>query len=381
MSKISNKAQKVNRKNNILENPEGEISNDDLKAEISQITSSNKIGKKVGIFKIRTANECVAEASGRPIPKMLFGEIWHEGELCILFGDTGTGKSILAVQIANSITTNKKVYPFKLTSQKHQVLYFDFELSDKQFQIRYSDPEGKNFYIFSDFFNRVEISVDTDLPEKVNFEDFLIYSLEEAVKATDAKVLIIDNITYLAADQEKARYALVLMKKLKHLKEKYGLSILALAHTPKRDPTKEISRNDLAGSKMLINFCDSAFAIGESYRHPGARYFKQIKERNTDKIYGRDNVVVFEVEKGNHNFLGFSFVDFSDEREHLKTLTDSEEESIMNDIEHLHDNGYSIREIAKELRIPKGRVERRLKKIKESIPDFSVPNRDRNGTA
>ena len=44
------------------------------------------------------------------------------------------------------------------------------------------------------------------------------------------------------------------LKYLKKLKSKHGLSILALAHTPKRDATKPLGRNDLQGSKMLINF-------------------------------------------------------------------------------------------------------------------------------
>ena len=64
---------------------------------------------------------------------------------------------------------------------------------------------------------------------------------------------------------------------LKKIKNKYGLSLLILAHTPKRDATKGITKNDLSGSKMLMNFCDSAFAIGESFQKNGLRYLKQIK--------------------------------------------------------------------------------------------------------
>ena len=58
---------------------------------------------------------------------------------------------------------------------------------------------------------------------------------------------------------------------MKALKSKYGLSILVLAHTPKRDSGKPLGRNDLQGSKMIINFCDSAFAIGESAKNIGWR--------------------------------------------------------------------------------------------------------------
>src|SRR6185369_14057916 len=60
-------------------------------------------GNFQNLFKIQTANSWIDEARSRPAPKMLFGEFWYEGELCILFADTGTGKSILSVQIGNGI--------------------------------------------------------------------------------------------------------------------------------------------------------------------------------------------------------------------------------------------------------------------------------------
>ena len=41
---------------------------------------------------VKTANQWLKEASQRPIPKMLFSELWHEGELCILFASSGLGK-------------------------------------------------------------------------------------------------------------------------------------------------------------------------------------------------------------------------------------------------------------------------------------------------
>ncbi len=60
-----------------------------------------KVTEHKGIFTIRTATRWIEEARLRPIPRMLFGEFWFEGELCILFADTNLGKSILAVQIGN----------------------------------------------------------------------------------------------------------------------------------------------------------------------------------------------------------------------------------------------------------------------------------------
>ena len=76
---------------------------------------------------------------------MLFSEFWHEGEICILFADTNVGKSILAVQIGNAISRGVAIKNFKLEAKKQSVFYLDFELSDKQFQNRYSLNYESNY--------------------------------------------------------------------------------------------------------------------------------------------------------------------------------------------------------------------------------------------
>ncbi|MEX0686789.1 MAG: AAA family ATPase [Balneolales bacterium] len=321
--------------------------------KIADLTSTK------GLFKVLTANKWIEQAKARPIPKMLFGELWFENELCILFSDTNLGKSILAVQIGDSISRGKNIPGFKLEAKKQPILYFDFELSDKQFENRYS-IDFERHYIFDDNFRRVEINPETEIPESGSFEDFLTLSLEQCIKETDAKILIIDNLTYLKAETEKAKDALPLMKHLKALKSKYGLSILALAHTPKRDMSKPITRNDLQGSKMLINFCDSSFSIGESHSDTNLRYLKQIKARNTEIIYDADNVAVCQVHKPD-NFLQIEFMDFGTERDHLKVFTEKDRESNIANAKELSKKGKSQRDISKELGISLGAVNKYLK--------------------
>ena len=85
------------------------------------------------------------------------------------------------------------------------------------------------------------------------------------------------------------------MKRLKELKIKHNLSILALAHTPKRNLIYPITKNDLAGSKHLSNFADSIFAIGESCKDKSLRYLKQLKARATEVIYDSENIIVSEI--------------------------------------------------------------------------------------
>jgi hypothetical protein len=334
---------------------------DDFKNERDKLLKETKEDlENKGLFTVKSANSWIKQAKTRPIPQMLFSEFWFEGELCILFADTNVGKSILAVQIGNSISKGERIKDFKLEAPKQSILYFDFELSDKQFENRYS-KDFDNHYDFDENFIRVEINPDAEIPAQLTFEDFLNNSLERSIIETNAKILIIDNITYLKNETEKAKDALPLMKHLKELKTRYRLSILALAHTPKRDISKVITRNDLQGSKMLINFCDSSFSIGESIADKNLRYIKQIKSRNTELIFDTENIIVCQIDKPD-NFLKFEFVNYGSEREHLKLPSDDDKEKLTGQIIELDQQGQSLREIAAELGISHMKVNRILNK-------------------
>jgi hypothetical protein len=347
--------------NNSTAAPQSGITPQSIMDEAERLTvQQNETNEHKGLFTVMPANKWIEQAKNRPTPQMLFGQLWFENELCILFADTNLGKSILAVQIGNSISKGDAVKGFTLEAEKQPVLYFDFELSDKQFEARYSD-NFTNHYPFDCNFIRVEINPNSEIPTATDFETYLNQSLERTVSDTGAKVLIIDNLTYLRSGTETAKDALPLMKHLKALKSKYNLSILVLAHTPKRDLSKPITRNDLQGSKMLINFCDSSFAIGESFADKHLRYIKQIKQRNCELVYDADNVGVCEIVKPS-NFLQFEFVGYGTEKEHLRVPSDKDKNELEANAKQLKAEGKSIRDIAQILNISKSQVDRLIKK-------------------
>jgi predicted ATP-dependent serine protease len=78
-------------------------------------------------------------------------------EVACLFADSNAGKSIFAVQMADYISRYRKV------------IYADCELSEKQFQLRYTNKEIGFRYVFSDNFYRAEI--DTELMGVQNYEE------------------------------------------------------------------------------------------------------------------------------------------------------------------------------------------------------------------
>jgi hypothetical protein len=316
---------------------------ENLETEARKLINSVSTPEEVGMFRIKSANQTIMEAAQRPDPKALYLSIWYEGEICCLFADSNLGKSILAVQIANEIAKTEKI------------LYFDFELSDKQFQIRYTD--NGVCYQFPPNFYRVDINrekLDGDFEEKV------ISDIEASSVQTGAKVLIVDNLTWLCSESEKGGDAAVLMQKLLSLKFKYGLSLLVIAHTPKRQLSSPISQNDLAGSKKLFNFFDSVFAIGRSAKDENLRYIKQVKCRYGSFTYDSDNVIVCQISQIN-SFTKFEFIGYSTEREHLKEQTDKDDDNLKQKIKELQTNGKSYRDIASELGISAAKVCRLLK--------------------
>ena len=338
---------------------------EDIKTEAEQLLKLGiEANESKGLFTVKTAKRWIEQAKNRPIPQMLFGEFWFEGELCILFADTNLGKSILAVQIGNSISKGEQIRGFKLETLKQPILYFDFELSDKQFENRYS-IKFEQHYSFDDNFIRVEINSDATIPEGQSFEDYLNHSLERSIIETEAKVLIIDNITYLKNETEKAKDALPLMKHLKALKTKYGLSVLVLAHTPKRDSSRPISVNDIQGSKMISIFMDSCFAIGESHKDKSIRYLKQIKARQNERLFDAENVCICQIAKPT-NFLQFEFLDFGTEREHLREITEQDKGQKITEAMELKKQGVSNIEIARRFGVSEGAIRKWIKKANEN---------------
>lgn len=307
-----------------------------------------------GCLIVKPAAKWVEEAAKRPIPRKLFDVFWYENEVCIFFSDTNLGKTILAFQISDSISKGEPIPGFELETGPMRVLYLDFELSDKQIEKRYSN-NYKDHYQFSQNFLRAELNPNADLPKgQKSFEDFLVQTLEGYVEKEQPKVLVVDNITYLNEDNEKSKEALPLMKKLKLLAQTYGISILVLAHTPKRDDAKVLTKNDLAGSKMLINFCDSSFALGGSNLHPSYRYLKQIKMRNTECVYHTQNVAICQIQV-RESFLGFHFIMTDDEREHIKSVNQPKEDRNDQIIE-LKNEGLSNVAIGERLGVSEGTV-------------------------
>lgn len=301
-----------------------------------------------GIFLIRSANQTLEEASKRPDPAPLWKSLWYEGELSCLFSDSNLGKSIYAVQIAEEVSKTGR-----------SVIYFDFEQSDKQFQLRYTD-NSQHLHVFPNSFYRAELGY--TYMDSETIEETIMQGLEDAISQVDAKILIIDNLTFLCTATESGDIAGSLMRHFKNFAKKNKLSILIIAHTPKRDMSQPITQNDLAGSKKLFNFFDSVFAIGKSAQAENIRYIKQIKVRHGQYEFGQNNVIVCEIRKED-SMTALVEIGTGKEKEHLKAYQENKEimEEELKQITALQQQGKNQREIAKLLNMSQATVNRRIK--------------------
>jgi hypothetical protein len=317
-------------------------------------------------FIIKPAADFLQEPDNRADAGMLFGDFWYEGELCILFADTNVGKSVLAVQIADALSRGEPLPRFAMQKEPATVLYFDFELNDRQFSKRYtSDLHGQ--YEFNPNLHRVIFNPNAAGAYKFDsYHAYITNALENMLITSQAKIIIIDNITCLHTGTQAAATALSLMQNLQSIKNKYGLSVLVLAHTPKRNPAKPVTRNDLQGSKMLINFADSAFSLGESQLQADMRYLKQIKQRSGTQVYGAGNVYLCQIMKPFNN-LYFEFIGPANEADHLLHFTEQQRKSSEDRIIQLHQQGRTTRQIAAETGRPYTTVFRLVKKLGDSL--------------
>ena len=326
-----------------------------------ELSHSEDSPSTCGLLEVKPVNEWISQALKRPDPDYFFHNMIVAQENTVIFAVSNVGKSILAVQIASEIALSVPV------------LYLDLELSDKQFQLRYS--ENGVVHEFPANFLRAEIR--PELMLNVDLEEGILKSIEMAAQK-GTKFFIIDNITIACISAEKSEAAGEFMKKIISLKGRYGLTIIAVAHTPKRHGFDPLTQYDLAGSAKLISLFDAGIAIGRSAKNPEQRYIKQVKVRTGQSIYGEDNVMVCELVKDG-GWLHFEIVGYESEMD-LISIASKPKDPRFDIVATLHLQGYSVRRIAEMTGVPKSTVGRWVREVPvPSVPP--VPPMDDEGQA
>lgn len=256
------------------------------------------------LLRSRPARDWFAEAPHRKKPRRLIGDLWSEGEICLLFGGTASFKSVFAVQAAESIASGRAMLPFAPETPRQKVLYFDLESTAAQFALRYSatDTRGRRprreHYAFSTKLVRVEMMSECPDPEAYGFRDYyeyLVSSMIEQIEHYRARVVIIDSIAMMARGANgRARVARA-VKELRRILAEYRLSILLIGHRWSHKTPSSLSLADIAAAPAVADLCDSVVGISRSTLSPELCYIRQLKSRGRPLVYDENNVAVFQI--------------------------------------------------------------------------------------
>ena len=295
---------------------------------------------------VKTQNGLDIISDSYSTTRQIFGKFLYEGELGILFGDSNTGKSILANDIGFFVCGGGHDWP-GMVSPKIPTMYIDMEMTSKQYASRYKNA-GE--YMTSDY-HRSEVNVIMSAENKL-FPAIKTEIILQQGTERPPKFIIIDNITNGFGSIFSAPRMRGLISELKLLKDRFGLTILLIAHCPKRKPNTPITDNSLGGSKMLINFCDSAFAIAPSQIDSSTKYIKQIKTRTGEKLSD-----VMTVKISTEPYLCMQYAGMTDEENHINPQNDGmwitkiTPEMEIQIVKMWNDGQMSINEIAEALNI------------------------------
>lgn len=283
----------------------------------------------------------------------IWGDYIHQGDLALIVGDTNSGKTLLACDIALANNDNLCYWEEPMANRTRKTVYIDEEHNDSQIARRYTHLlECSSGDLIRGRFT--EDDYGSSIEDRLSAIENLLHS------NNDTELLIIDNLMCMLDNGKSAKQAQQFIQGLKQIKEQYDLTIILVAHLTKRNSKNPIEVRDILGSSVIANYADSIIAVGNSCEGDNIKYLKQLKSRSSIKM---SEVAVMEIAE--EPYLHFEFRDFDNEENLLPKKSESRSSIspiIGETILRLKEEGYTIRNIAEQLALSKSAVGRFLKK-------------------
>lgn len=307
---------------------------DALVKEAAKVKSSTP-----GFINVVNFNDYVEQGKQMEPPVEFFKHVIVENEVTIFFGDTGVGKSIFALQMANEVAMQGK-----------RVMYVNFELSQQQWAKRYPSKQFPSTLSIA--------NIDYSKMHDVTDQALILDEIQRRMLENDIEVVFIDNLTNLCVNSKDGNEAGNIMLKLLSLRMNQKLTMVVIAHVPKRKAGDPYSLNDLAGSKVLSNYADNVVAINKSKKDKSMRYLIQLKFRSFPIELDCKNVQELMMTESD-GWLHFEYGGYSEETEHLPRSRDEKVEMEREILKELKvPNGLSYRDIADKVGTSLGMVQR-----------------------
>jgi len=270
-------------------------------------------------------------------PQSLWHGLWHQGEMCCLFGEPNVGKSVLANMMA-----------YEIASSGLPVLYIDFENSPHQAAARYHNPNDEHSQLYIPD-NISFVTVNPCLNYR-NTRDYsmVLDAIEREFVTRVTPVVIIDDISHICPLRD-CTAAQEVMRRMRQWIIKYSVSILVIAHAVRHRSACPLTITSLFGASHTAYCFDSIFAIGRDLRDDKCRYIKQLKSRITAINYGDNNVISVKLLKAG-NFLCFDILGAGHiERDLLAIPEITDRYTLRAEVTRLHNLDWSARQIANRL--------------------------------
>lgn len=280
------------------------------------------LNEKLGIPEVKkhpyvcTPMDEVVSKKHEPLQKLV-GDFIYSEELTLFYGLSGLGKSMFAVQMGLAISEGQDLdlgndIVLENQCEPMKVMYFDLELSERQFYSRVKGLKGYSNFIYCN------VKRGEAIPSKNPISVF--EQMKNASKDFGAKCIIIDNISRVSGDIEKSEPAKEFMDACLKLVKGEKYNIIIVAHITKKEPFITITKNDLRGSGILYDLSDSALSIGKANRvnteKKGEVYLIQMKTRS-DKYFYDNQSVIHCIQNKENDFLKLDAIGLEKENDLL----------------------------------------------------------------